>query len=202
MPRRNFNPAVNYYVILGAEKSDSPKILKKKYRKLAFEFHPDRTGGNADKFKLINESYQVLSSDKDEYDRFLEDLKKPKETPRPQPSTVTPQKPPTPVSVLESLWGVDGAYYQSILYDDDDSPANYSRRKEVNERMKQAQNEKIRQEQFRRHQDYLRRIQEEKKEQERIEKERLEQIKRQRDRSVAPWPDYQELANPKYIDDY
>ena len=53
----------DYYEILGVSKNASDEDLKKAFRKLAFEFHPDRNKDkNAEeKFKEINEAYQVLS---------------------------------------------------------------------------------------------------------------------------------------------
>ena len=54
----------DYYKILGVNRSASDAELKQAYRKLALKFHPDRNPGDKgaeDKFKEINEAYQVLS---------------------------------------------------------------------------------------------------------------------------------------------
>ena len=61
----------NYYETLGVPKSASADDIKRAYRKLAGENHPDR-GGSADKFKEINEAYQVLSdaTQRSQYDRY------------------------------------------------------------------------------------------------------------------------------------
>ncbi|KKS87806.1 MAG: chaperone protein DnaJ, partial [Microgenomates group bacterium GW2011_GWC1_43_11] len=64
----------DYYDILGISKSASDMEIKRAYRKLALEWHPDRNkAANAnEKFKEINEAYAVLSS-KDKrsaYDQF------------------------------------------------------------------------------------------------------------------------------------
>ena len=64
----------DYYEILGVSKNASDEDLKKAFRKLAFEFHPDRNKDkNAEeKFKEINEAYQVLSDQEKRarYDQF------------------------------------------------------------------------------------------------------------------------------------
>src|SRR3989344_2954216 len=62
----------NYYQVLGVEKSASEEDIKKAYRKLAHQHHPDKSGGDDAKFKEINEAYQVLSNKEKraQYDRF------------------------------------------------------------------------------------------------------------------------------------
>ncbi|HBI25469.1 MAG: Chaperone protein DnaJ [Candidatus Wolfebacteria bacterium GW2011_GWC2_39_22] len=62
----------DYYKILGVEKSSSDEDIKKAYRKLAHQYHPDKTGGDEKKFKEINEAYQTLSNKEKraQYDRF------------------------------------------------------------------------------------------------------------------------------------
>ncbi len=52
----------DYYKILGLDKTASKDEIKKAYRKLSKEHHPDK-GGDENKFKEINEAYQVLSDD-------------------------------------------------------------------------------------------------------------------------------------------
>jgi curved DNA-binding protein len=54
----------DYYKILGVDRKASEEQIKKAYRKLALQFHPDRNPDNKqaeEKFKEINEAYQVLS---------------------------------------------------------------------------------------------------------------------------------------------
>ncbi|HVO28366.1 MAG TPA: J domain-containing protein [Candidatus Paceibacterota bacterium] len=64
--------AKDYYQILGIPKNASDDDIKKAYRKLAHQYHPDKAGGSEEKFKEINEAYQVLSdkSKRAQYDRF------------------------------------------------------------------------------------------------------------------------------------
>lgn len=64
---------MDYYNILGVPTDVSPEDLKKAYRKLAMENHPDRTGGDDTKFKQINEAYDNL---KDPRKRAMHDHKK------------------------------------------------------------------------------------------------------------------------------
>jgi len=55
----------NYYQILGVDKNADDKDIKKAYRRLAREYHPDKNQGNKqaeEKFKSINEAYEVLSN--------------------------------------------------------------------------------------------------------------------------------------------
>ncbi len=62
----------DYYKVLGVNKGASEDEIKKAFRKLAHEHHPDKTGGEDAKFKEINEAYQVLSDKRkrEHYDRF------------------------------------------------------------------------------------------------------------------------------------
>ena len=62
----------NYYDVLGVPKSASKEDIKKAFRKLAHQYHPDKKDGNADKFKEVNEAYSVLSDDqkRKQYDAF------------------------------------------------------------------------------------------------------------------------------------
>lgn len=63
--------AKDFYATLGVSKGASDDEIKKAYRKLAHEHHPDK-GGNTEKFKEINEAYQTLSDKQKraQYDQF------------------------------------------------------------------------------------------------------------------------------------
>lgn len=58
------NDNKDYYDILGVSKTSSPEEIKKAYRKLALQYHPDRnkTKEAEEKFKEINKAYEVLSN--------------------------------------------------------------------------------------------------------------------------------------------
>jgi curved DNA-binding protein len=71
----------DYYKILGVDKKASAAEIKKAYRKLAVQFHPDKNPGNKeaeDKFKLINEAHEVLGdpAKRNKYDELGENWNK------------------------------------------------------------------------------------------------------------------------------
>lgn len=70
--------AADFYKDLGLAKDATPEQIKKAYRKLAAELHPDKNPGNAAaeaKFKAVNRAHQVLSDKKKRalYDEFGEE---------------------------------------------------------------------------------------------------------------------------------
>jgi len=68
--------AKDYYGILGVPKNASSDVIKKAYRKLAMQYHPDKNPGKEawanEKFKEINEAYAVLGDPekRKRYDQF------------------------------------------------------------------------------------------------------------------------------------
>lgn len=62
----------DYYEILEVSKNATEEEIKRAYRRLAHQYHPDKNGGDDKKFKKINEAYQVLGNKekKEQYDRF------------------------------------------------------------------------------------------------------------------------------------
>ena len=70
----------DYYQILGVAKNAGSDAIKKQYRKLARQLHPDKTKGDKkleDRFKAVSEAYDILSDDKKrrEYDEAREAFK-------------------------------------------------------------------------------------------------------------------------------
>ena len=63
--------AKDYYKSLGIARNAGKDEIKKAYRELAHKYHPDK-GGDAERFKEINEAYSVLSNDEKraQYDQF------------------------------------------------------------------------------------------------------------------------------------
>src|ERR1044071_2161586 len=65
----------DYYETLGVEKGADQDAVKKAFRKLAMQYHPDRNPGDKgaeQRFKELNEAYDVLKDDQKRaaYDRF------------------------------------------------------------------------------------------------------------------------------------
>lgn len=76
----------DYYEILGVDQNASETDIKKAYRKLARQYHPDINPGNAaaeSRFKEINEAYEVLSDSEKraKYDRFGRDWQRYQQAP-------------------------------------------------------------------------------------------------------------------------
>ena len=62
----------DYYKLLNIDKSASQDEVKRAFRKLAHQYHPDKQTGDEAKFKEINEAYQVLGNaeKRQQYDQF------------------------------------------------------------------------------------------------------------------------------------
>ncbi len=68
-------PGADYYTILGVSRDADDETIKKAYKKIAFDSHPDRNKGNpaaAERFKQATEAYEVLKNPdkRARYDRF------------------------------------------------------------------------------------------------------------------------------------
>ena len=64
---------MNYYEVLGVSENADISEIKKKYRKLAMKYHPDRNSGDENatkKFREVTEAYEILWDEKkrEEYD--------------------------------------------------------------------------------------------------------------------------------------
>lgn len=64
--------AEDLYQVLGVDRTATADDIKRAYRRLAHQHHPDKSGGDEEKFKHINAAYQVLSdpAKRAKYDRF------------------------------------------------------------------------------------------------------------------------------------
>lgn len=62
----------DYYEVLGVSKDASADEIKKAFRKAAVKYHPDKDGGDEEKFKEVNEAYEVLKDQqkRQRYDQF------------------------------------------------------------------------------------------------------------------------------------
>lgn len=66
----------NYYILLGVDINATPETIKKAYRKLSFELHPDKNKGDinkSEKYKKITSAYNILSNpiEKAKYDASI-----------------------------------------------------------------------------------------------------------------------------------
>ncbi len=84
---------IDYYKILGVSTGSTADEIKKAYRKLAMEFHPDRNPGDKtaeDKFKRINEAYTYLSTNHRQQTFKVADKPAPKSNVAPRPPKNAP----------------------------------------------------------------------------------------------------------------
>jgi len=63
----------NYYALLGVPTDATPARIKRAYKRLAREWHPDTAGGSAEQFQTLQDAYQTLSNAaaRERYDRSL-----------------------------------------------------------------------------------------------------------------------------------
>lgn len=57
------NNKLDLYNILKSDKYDDLKTIKRRFLKLSKKYHPDKSGGNLDKFNLINIAYNILANE-------------------------------------------------------------------------------------------------------------------------------------------
>lgn len=80
MSQIDFDPTIDFYKALGVASGSSEQDIKRAYRKLAKEFHPDSTGGDKKKevrFKEVSAAYEVLGDAKKraQYDEVRDQLR-------------------------------------------------------------------------------------------------------------------------------
>ncbi len=80
MSSLDFDPTIDFYKALGVERGASESDIKRAYRKLAKQFHPDSTGGDKKKeakFKDATVAYEVLGdkTKRAQYDEIREQLR-------------------------------------------------------------------------------------------------------------------------------
>ena len=54
---------MDYYKILNVNEKATKEEIKKAYRRLSLQYHPDKPTGDSEKFKQINEAYQTLGNE-------------------------------------------------------------------------------------------------------------------------------------------
>ena len=95
---------MTYYDILGVSRTASTEDIKRAYRKLAQDFHPDKLTGippavaklAEEKFKDVQEAYEILTKHRAEYDNQLRAVAPPPPQPQPQARTTAPASAPSP----------------------------------------------------------------------------------------------------------
>lgn len=67
----------NLYTLLGVAEDDDHEEIKKRFRLLAKQYHPDMAGGNEEQFRKITHAYQVLSNGeaRNDYDKTLKNFR-------------------------------------------------------------------------------------------------------------------------------
>lgn len=102
----------DYYQILGIKSDASQEEIKKAFRRLALEYHPDMINGTKEKFQEINEAYETLKNPgkKELYDIEWRKEQLPKPKPIIKPSVVSykdlePRKPIIATFIVENLGG-------------------------------------------------------------------------------------------------
>ena len=106
---------LDYYQLLGVSRSANDEEIKKAYRKLALQWHPDKNASNREeaeiKFKLISEAYEVLRdpNKRSIFDRYGE------EGLRGAPSSSPSSSSSAPFDADQRFYPRRGKQYNSVI---------------------------------------------------------------------------------------
>ena len=62
---------LTHYQVLGISSEATAQDIKNAYRTLAMRYHPDRETGDIESFQIVRKAFEVLSNNREEYDRTL-----------------------------------------------------------------------------------------------------------------------------------
>lgn len=84
---------MNAHEVLGVASDASQAVIKRAYRRLAQKLHPDKPSGDAERYKLIKEAYEFLTSGRSSTSKFTTPNSVPSPSPTDHPAHVTVHPP-------------------------------------------------------------------------------------------------------------